>query len=237
MVLAALCGLPQAADTSVALRGLLATATDSGAGTTAWVLALPTPVRFQGRVIPAVVLTGNARSWTRFDRFYVEVRGALAVLETGRPTLRVANVREVLPEGLVRNEVSTSFSQRTVASVFVLPRSFRWRDPAGQPTGVGPVVVFSLNNHGQAMLSLDFNSQDYVCFTLRGEGQQEWVWKDAIRFGSEPLEFYKLKLPTFVREMMPLTEAAAPSPGRYRVRAGLCGYPEYQVETDFEVLG
>lgn len=196
------------------------------------------PVRFQGRVIPAVQLTGTPRSWTRFDRFYVEVRGVLAVRETGRPTLRAANVREVLPEGLVRHEVSSSFSQRTVASVFVLPRTFSWRDAAGQPTGVGPVIVFSLNNHGQAMLSLDFNSQDYVCFTLRrGEGEQEWVWKDAIRFTSEPLEFYKLKLPTFVREMLSLTESSAPTPGKYRVRAGLCGYPEYQVETDFEVVG
>lgn len=223
------------ADTTVTVRGLLGAVIDRS-HTATWVLALPAPVRYRDRIVGEVELTGNERLWSRFDRGFVEVQGTLTAAGPNRPTLSATKVREVMPEGLARREVSTSFSQRTVASLFVLPRSIRWRDAAGQSTGVGPVLVYSLNNHGQSQLSLDFNSQDYVCFTLRRRNDARWRWQGSVKFTSEPLEFYKLKLPAFVRETLSFNEDAAPVADKYSVRAGLCGYPEYQVETDFEIV-
>jgi hypothetical protein len=224
------------ADTAVTVRGLLGAVVDRTHAPT-WVLALPAPVRFRDRIIGEVELSGNQRLWGGFDRGFVEVSGTLRIDGPSRPALNPTKVREVLPEGLVRREVSTSFSQRTVASVFVLPRTIRWRDVAGQPTGVGPVLVYSLNNHGQATLTLDFRSEEYVCFKVRRKGGEQWIWEDAIRFDKRPTEDYKLTVPVFVREWLPLTETAAPTPGRYQARAGLCGFGEYQVEAEFDVVG
>jgi len=228
----------QLSDSAVTLRGLLAAITDSaagGSGATHWVLALPQPQLLQGHRVGRLPISGVTRSWSRLDRFYVEARGTLSTDADGLPVLNVTGMKEVQPDGLARGEVSTSFSQRVALSLFVLPRTFRWRDAAGEPSGVGPVVVFSLNNHGQALLTLEFTSKDYACFQVQKQNAS-LVWEYA-RQVNQPTDQMKVTLPQFVREMLALPENAAPSPGKYRVRAGLCGYREYQLEAEFEVLG
>ena len=228
MVLASL----QPADSSVVLRGLLAADENSQ-----WVLALPQPMSFQGRRVGRIALRGDANRWSRYDRFYVEARGTLVAEQDTLqlPYLNLTAVKEVQPEGIARGEVSTSFSQRVAMTLYVLPRSFRWRNNDGSVTGVGPVVVYTLNNHGQSRLTLGFDSRDYVCFQVQKQyGSQ--VWEFARQF-AQPNSQQEVTLPPFVREMVELPENAASTPGKYRVRAGLCGYREYQLEAEIDVLG
>jgi hypothetical protein len=229
------CGAaPQAADTGVTLRGLLAAVPNAAAIDARWVLALPQPVAFQGHRFAELEVQGNARAWARYDRFFVEARGTLAVDTDGTPRLRLAGVKEANPEGLVRREVSVSFSQRVALSVFVLPRRIRWRDADGKATGESPVVVFALANHGQGGLTIEFPTQDFTCFKVEPEYGGR-VWEYAYQL-DQPTDQLQVKLPQFVRETVRMPEEAAPQPGSYRVRAGLCGLPEYQVETEIEVV-
>ena len=222
----------QPADSSVVLRGLLAADENSQ-----WVLALPQPMVFGGRRVGRIALRGDANRWSRYDRFYVEVRGTLVAEQDTLqlPYLNLTAVKEVQPEGIARGEVSTSFSQRVAMTLYVLPRSFHWRNNDGSTTGVGPVVVYTLNNHGQSRLTLGFDSKDYVCFQVQKQyGSQ--VWEFARQF-AQPNSQQEVTLPPFVREMVELPENAASTPGKYRVRAGLCGYREYQLEAEIDVLG
>jgi hypothetical protein len=225
-------------DTTVVVQGLLVQVPSSD-GSGAWLLALPTPFRFRDRLIAELELGGESGRWHRFGGHYVEARGTLSMDSVPglrpRGGLRIAAVREVDPEGTARKNVSGSFTHRASMVLWVLPHRFAWLDAAGQPTGVGPAIVYTLNNHGESDVTLEFESKDFACFSVepRNGGAPPWTFTRRL---SEPTDRQQVTLPKFVREVARLPREAAPEPGRYVVRAGLCGFTEYQLETEIEVV-
>ena len=224
-------------DTSVVVQGLLVQAPASaGSG---WLLALPTPFRFRDRVIAELEIAEHPARFSGLNGRYVEARGTLAgeAVPGPRPrgVLRVAAVREVDPEGTARSNVSSSWTHRVALVLWVLPHRFRWRDEQGKPTGVGPVIVYTLNNHSESDQTLTFESKDFVCFSVepRNGGAPPWRFARQLQ---QPTDRVTVTLPKFVREVARVPEEAAPEPGRYVVRAGLCGFQEYQLETEIEVV-
>lgn len=224
-------------DTSVVVQGLLVQAPATAGG--GWLLALPTPFRFRDHVIAELEISGETGRLSRFNGHYVEARGTLAgePISGPRPRggLRVATVREVDPAGTVRSTVSSSWTHRVALVLWVLPHRFRWRDDEGKPTGVGPVIVYTLNNHSESDQTLTFESKDFVCFSVEPRNGGAPPWRHARQL-QQPTDRLTLTLPKFVREMARVPQEAAPEPGRYVVRAGLCGFTEYELETEIEVV-
>lgn len=225
----------QPPDTTVVVQGLLVQVPGDGE----WLLALPTPFRFRDRVIAELQLAGDTERWAGFAGHYVEARGTLTgpAVPSSRPrgALVIAAVREVDPEGTVRKNVSGSFTHRVSAVLWVLPHRFAWLDADGRPTGVGPAIVYTLNNHSESEVKLEFESKDFVCFTVEPKNGGAPPWRFARQL-HQPTDRLIVTLPKFVREVARLPREAAPDPGRYLVRAGLCGFTEYELETEIEVV-
>ncbi len=221
---------PVAPDTAVVVQGLVGQV--PGAGT--WLIGLPVPFRFHDRVIAELELVGDSTRWTSHAGHFVEARGALDVEAPGRAKLRATAMREVDPEGTVRKMVSNSFTHRVAVTLWVLPRTIAWVDSAGQSTGVGPVIVFTANNHGESDVTMEFVSKDFVCFSVEPKAGGAAPWRFARQLNT-PTDQLQVTLPKFVREVARVPRDAAALPGRYTVRAGFCGFTEYELETEIEV--
>jgi hypothetical protein len=233
LLLVALSAAPRGAapqDTTIVVQGLVGQLPGSGT----WVVALPVPFRFQGRGIAELELVGDSTRWTSHAGHYVEARGTLDVAAPGRAKLRAPTMREVDPEGTVRRVVSNSFTHRVAVTLWVLPRSFAWVDSAGRSTGVGPAIVFTANNHGESEVTMEFASKDFVCFSVEPQAGGAFPWRFARQLNT-PTDQLRVTLPKFVREVARIPREAAPTPGRYMVRAGFCGFTEYDLETQIVV--
>jgi len=234
LLLVALGTAPQRAvaqDTTVVVHGLvgqLATGT--------WLVGLPTPFRYEGRVIAELELAGDSTKWTSHGGHFVEARGTLEAADPApaRARLRIQSMREVDPDGTVRKMVSNSFTHRVAVTLWVLPRTFAWLDSAGRATGVGPVIVYTANNHGESDVTMEFASKDFVCFSVEPVDGGAVPWRFARQLNT-PTDQLQVTLPKFVREVARLTRDGARLPGRYTVRAGFCGFKEYELETEIDV--
>lgn len=224
------------ADTTVVVQGLMVRAPPASGGS--WMIALPKPFAFRDQAIAELALTGNSSRWDGFDGRYVEARGLLTTAPApgSRGQLQIRSIREVDPPGTARKTVSSSWSHRVAIVLWVLPLKFAWRTESGKATGVGPVIVYTLNNHSEADVNMVLASRDLVCFSVepRDGGAPAWHQEHAL---DQPRDRQSVALPRFLREVARIPEAAAPTPGRYIVRAGLCGYKEYEVETEIEISG
>ena len=212
-------------DTAVTVQGLL------GRTPGGWVVALSQPLVIRDTRLSQLELSGDSTRWSKYNGHYVEARGRLS-----GSTFAPRNVREVDPEGTARKTLSTSWTHRVGLMMYVLPRRIVWRDSAGKPSGVGPVIVYTMNNHGESDLQLEFQSADFVCFQVEPKNGGAPAWKSTRQLPEPPQDRQKVTLPRFVREFARLPLEAAPDPGTYNVRAGLCGFKEYELETEIEVL-
>src|SRR5258705_292649 len=220
-----------AQDTTVVVHGLVGQV----AGGT-WLIGLPTPFRYRERVIAELQLAGDSTKWTGHAGHFVEARGTLEAADPApaRARLRASSMREVDPDGTVRKMVSNSFTHRVAVTLWVLPRTFAWVDSAGRTTGVGPVIVYTANNHGESDVTMEFASKDFVCFSVEPKAGGAVPLSFARQLYT-PTDRIQVTLPKFVREVARLTRDGAALPGRYTVRAGFCGFKEYELETEIEV--
>jgi len=232
LLLAALSLAPPRQDTTVVVQGVVGH--PAGAGT--WLVGLPVPFRYRDRVIAEVELAGDSTKWTSHAGHFVEARGTLdaAVPPPARVRLQVTAIREVDPRGTVRRMVSNSFTHRVAVTLWVLPQTFAWVDSAGKATGVGPVIVYTANNHGESDVTMEFVSKDFVCFSVEPNDGGAVPWTFARQLNT-PTDQLQVTLPKFVREVARLPREGAARPGRYTVRAGFCGFKEYELETEIEV--
>ncbi len=222
-------------DTTVTVRGILQIQVDSTGRQTGAILVLPEPAALSGRSVNTLVLSGDPARWRRYDSHYVEATGAAGAATPSGVEFRPARVREVEPEGAVGKTVSLSFSQRALVSLSVLPRRFAWQ-VQGRPSGATPVALFRIGNHGETELDFEFASNEFVCVSVRVEEESEPHWRYQWRY-PRPDSRLSVRVGTVFWAMVPLPREALPGPGRYRVRASLCGVSDYETETTVEVTG
>jgi len=222
-------------DTTVTVRGILTIQGDSAGRPAGAVLVLPEPVTLVGHSVNVLLLSGDPARWRRYDSHYVEVTGAAGAATPGGVEFQPARVREVEPEGAVGRMVSLSFSQRALVSLSVLPRHFAWQ-VQGRPSGATPVALFRIGNHGETELDFEFASNEFVCVSVRAEEESEPHWRYQWRY-PRPDSRLSVRVGTVFWAMIPLPREALPGPGRYTVRASLCGVPDYQTEAAVEVTG
>jgi hypothetical protein len=217
----------QGSDTAVTVHGFLEPADSSG-----WRLVLPQPLAVAGRRLNLVVAHGDVGRFARLQDRFVEVRGR--VLTAGDTGLEVTQLREVEPAGAGRSTVHPSFSQNAVVTLAAIPNDFTWRLPDGQPSGVQPLLMYTILNHGQTQLDFIFRSNDVLCVDVQETSGGE-TWQTTVPAPTRSQERIVIRLGGVYRHFIPITPEAAPRPSRYVARVALCGVADYAVETQFVV--
>jgi hypothetical protein len=225
-------------DSVMSVRGIVEFRTDHSDSAGTWVVFLPTPVMVQNLKTNNVTLADGERRAGRFVDRYVEVRGRVAVeQDAGGRTVAIANeasIREVRPDGMVERDIDPSFSQHATIALAVLPRAAVWVDRAGASSGVTPTVLFSIVNHSQTELRFFFPTNEVVCMQVRpadAGSAREITWKVS---GRE--QAVTLRMGAVFRQILPIPNTMAAYPGRYTVRAALCGADQYHAEATFDIL-
>jgi hypothetical protein len=220
------CCAQQSQDTVVTVYGFLQTR-DSGR----WTLLLPQPMLAAGRRIGLLAAPDAAR-WPRMDGRFVEAVGR--VKGTG---IAITHLRELEPPGTQRTTVQLSFSQLAVVTLAAIPNRFAWRAGDGQPTGVQPLLMYTVYNHGQTELDFMLPTNDVVCVGVRREGQgDEGGWHTSLPAPTANRERIMIRLGGLFRRFIAIPPDAAPVAGRYVAHVTLCGVADYQVEAPFEVV-
>ncbi len=227
------CGAQTPQDTVVTVYGFLQTG-DSGR----WSLLLPQPVLAAGRRIGLLAAPDAAR-WSRMDGRFVEAVGRVTLSPTAPEGAGIAieHLRALEPPGTQRTTVQLSFSQLAVVTLAAIPNRFAWRAGDGQPTGVQPLLMYTVYNHGQTELDFMLPTNDVVCVRVRREGQgDEGGWHTSLPAPTANRERIVIRLGGLFRRFIAIPPDAAPVAGRYVAHVTLCGVADYQVETPFEVV-
>ena len=77
-------------------------------------------------------------------------------------------------------------------------------------------------------------TDEMLCVSVKPENGPV-QWSDTTRMGDVAGRRFVIPHGSAYREAVPLPQAAAPQPGRYVARAGICRIGDYDVSTKFEV--
>lgn len=227
-----------AVDSIMTVRGIVEFRTDQSDSTGTWVVFLPMPVMLRNLKTNTVTVAGGERVAARFVDRYVEVQGRVAVeRDAAGRTVAIANeprITEVRPDGLVQEDVDLTMSEHATVALAVVPRAAAWHDSTGAPSGVTPTVLFSIVNHSQTELRFFFPTTEIVCVGVQpvdADRGYEIIWKVS---GKD--QQVVLRMGAVFRQIVAIPASLAPVPGRYVVRAALCGADRLRAEATFDIL-
>jgi hypothetical protein len=218
----------QGPDTTVALHGFLEPG-DSGG----WQLMLPEPVTMTGRLVNLLAAHGDNGHWSRLANRFVNAVGRLEPAARD-PGMNVERLQEIDPDGMTRTTVHLSFNQTAVVTLAAIPNRFSWKRPDGQASGVQPLLMYTILNHGQSELDFMLPTNDALCAHVHGMNDDEG-WRSSLPAPTRTRERIVIRLGSLYRQFVPIPMDAAPRPGRYTARVTLCGVADYAVETQFDV--
>jgi hypothetical protein len=227
------CAAQARSDTVVTLQGFLQ-AGDSGR----WSLLLPQPVTAAGRRMGLLAAADAAARWPRMEGRFVEVLGrvTLSAAGSGGAGIAIEHLRELEPPGTQRTTVQLSFSQLAVVTLAAIPNRFAWRADDGQPSGVQPLLMFTIYNHGQTQLDFMLPTNDVVCVRVQRADGLGSGWQTSLPAPTRNRERIVIRLGGLFRRFIAIPPDAAPVAGRYVANVTLCGVADYQVEAPFEVV-
>ncbi|PYO75857.1 MAG: hypothetical protein E6K55_09120 [Gemmatimonadetes bacterium] len=215
-------------DTTVTAEGFVER-TDSGG----WEIMLPQPLTVAGRQVNLLTARGKVGPYSRLQDRYVRAVGRVR-LAPGEAAFEVTHVQEVEPEGTGRSEIHPSFDQTAIITLSAIPDRFVWRLPDGRWSGVQPLLVYTVLNHGQSELDFMFRTNDILCVQVRPQDGGT-PWQISIPAPTRNQERIVIELGGVYRQFVPLPPDAAPRPGRYTARVTLCGIADYTAETQLVV--
>lgn len=197
-----------------------------------WHLMLPYPVTVAGLRTRSLVLNTKTRL-ARRDGRVVRAHGSTAT-EGGTVVLHATRFEEVTPPWTVTRTIAPMFTQRAILAISAYPHEFAWRDSRGDSTGVAPALVFSLTNHGEVPLEVEFRTNDVVCATITPVDGTAPPWRYVWQ-GDLVNRRLTVALGSVVRWVVPIPPDATPDPGEYEGEATLCGAQDFRAATTFRV--
>jgi hypothetical protein len=215
-------------DTAVTVHGFLESA-DSGG----WGLVLPDPLVVDGRRVNLLTARGDDARWPRMRHRFVRAVGRVE-LASAKALMQVERLQEAEPEGARRATVHLSFNQTAVVMLAAIPNRFAWRLSDGRGSGVQPMLMYTILNHGQTEIDFRLPTNEILCARVRRAGDAEG-WSTALPSPTHNQERIVIRLGGVYRHFVPIPPEAAPAPGRYVAHVTLCGIADYGVETPFEV--
>jgi len=216
------------ADTIITAEGFVER-TDSGG----WEIMLPQPLTLAGRRVSLLTARGSVGPYPRLQNRYVKAIGRVR-LAPDEAAFDATHVLEVEPEGTGRSEIHPSFNQSAIITLSAIPNRFAWRLPDGRPSGVQPLLMYTVLNHGQSELDFLFRTNDVLCVEVRPKGEGA-PWRLSIPAPTRNQERIVIRLGGVYRQFIPLPADAMPSPGRYTARVTLCGIADYTGETQLVI--
>jgi hypothetical protein len=203
--------------------------TDSGG----WEIMLPQPLTVAGRHVNLLTARGNTQPYSKLQDRYVKAVGRVR-LAPEEAAFDVTRMEEVLPEGTGRKEIHPSFNQSAIITLSAIPNRFGWRLPDGQPSGVQPLLMYTILNHGQSELDFLFRTNDVLCVEIRPQSQGA-SWQTALPAPTRSRERIVIRLGGVYRQFIEIPPDAMPWPGEYTARVTLCGIADYTAETQLVV--
>jgi hypothetical protein len=194
---------------------------------------LPQPVNLAGRRVNLLTARGNTGPYSKLQDRYVKAVGRVRVAPA-ETAFEATHVQEVEPEGTGRTEIHPSFNQSAIITLSAIPNRFVWRLPDGQSSGVQPLLMYTILNHGQSELDFMFRTNEVLCVEVRPQGGGE-SWRLALPAPTRSQEQIVIRLGGVYRQFIPVPADAAPTPGRYTARVTLCGIADYTAETQLVV--
>lgn len=218
----------QSSDTVVTALGFVEHG-DSGG----WAILLPQPVTVASRRVGLLTASGNLAPYSKLQDRYVKAVGRLR-LTADAAAFDATHVEEVQPEGTDRREIHPSFNQSAIITLSAIPNRFAWRLPDGQASGVQPLLMYTILNHGQSELDFLFQTNDVLCVEVRRQSGAS-SWQIALPAPNRSQERILIRLGGVYRQFVQIPPDAAPTPGAYIARVTLCGIADYVAETQLVI--
>jgi hypothetical protein len=222
-------------DTTITAMGIVKA---ERGGASQWGLFLPVPIVVQGVRLSWLAFEGTAPQASPLEEHFVEAVGTVRfhtdAAGVAAATLVDPQLKEREPPGAVHSTVQLSVTQRAAVALAVVPSRVAWHDSAGRASGVSPILLFRLVNHGDVPIQMTFPGYEVICVRVRSLEPAVVDTSWAIKLpGARNIS---LIIGQRFQEILTLPPEAAPKVGRYRVRVGLCGI-EYGAEMMLDVIG
>jgi hypothetical protein len=204
----------------------------------AWTIVVPQSFEVGGVRTFVLQLQGKASRWSQFLDRYVAVRGRVPLVAAGPArdflAIVVEEMKEVEPPGTARKRLDRDLTLHAEITLAVIPNRIAWNDRSGRPTGVNPVLLYSIQNQRQAPIAFRLPTNDLLCVTvLTDEGVTRWEHTTQAR-PPDPRVFVVTRGGAY-RDAVQLPQVAAAKPGRYVARVGVCQVDGYDITVEFEV--
>jgi len=146
------------------------------------------------------------------------------------PAAKAKKGRPAIPEGTA----SRTLPGDVAISLSVEPATIVWTNIAGQPTGVKPLISYSVTNRSERDLTFDFPTSGQVCFSITeaDSGREAWSHPEIT---AQVLTQRILKPGETFAQTMDLPPAAALPGKTYHLTGSLCGKKEYELAVSFTV--
>ena len=225
-----------ARDTTVTVLGIVKS---EAKGSSGWGLFLPAPLVVRGARLNWLVIEGEVRNIDNYRDRFVEMSAPVRLRSdsTGHVVAALVEPRlkERDPQAIVRRTVQLSVTQRATVSLAVEPSRFAWHDSTGGPSGVQPMLLFAVVNHGDIPIRAFFSRNEVFCVHVQSlePALVDTAWA-VLRQG---VPYFSIRMGDRYFGVIELPPTAAPRRGRYRIRVELCARSEYGADLTFEVTG
>src|SRR5690349_10968715 len=223
----------EAADTAMTVEGFL----QNDEQFDLWTIVAPLPLHALGVRTFVLPLVGKAGPWSRYRNEYVEARGHVArVPGGGSPGIGIAveDMSARVPPRTTHRSVDHGFTLHADVTLSVIPDRFAWRDTLGDETGVNPILLFTITNRRQAPIMFMLPTKDLLCISV-SDSQRGSQWDSTTKVLNPDARRFAVQRGGIFRDAIRLPLEAAPRPGRYLARVGICDIDDYDVTAEFDV--
>ncbi len=223
----------QSVDTTLTIQGFLQRDNDVGV----WTMVVPLPLQVLGTQTYVVPVVGKPERWGKYLNRYIEASGRVTRLpERGTPGIgmEVETAKELEPPGTARATVDHGMTLHADITLSVVPNRFAWRDSAGTPTGVNPMLVYTILNRRAAPIFFVLPTRRFLCLTVKSaEGVA--VWDTTTLVASPDARRFTMQRGGLFRDAIHFPEDAASRKGHYFAHVGICDVDDYDITAEFDV--
>ena len=223
----------QSADTALTVQGFLQRDNEFGL----WTIVVPLPLRVLGTQTYVVPVVGKPERWGKYLNRYIEASGRVTRLpERGEPSIgmEVENAKELDPPGTARGTVDKGMTLHADITLSVIPNRFSWKDATGSPTGVNPVLVYTILNRRAAPIYFMLPTNRFLCVTVKSS-EKIMVWDTTTMVPSPDARRFTMQRGGRFRDAIHFPEEAASRPGHYYAHGGVCDVDDYDMTAEFDV--
>jgi hypothetical protein len=223
----------QAADTSLTVEGFL----QNDEQFDLWTIVAPLPLHALGVQTFVLPLVGKPGRWSRYRNEYVEARGRVArVPEGGTPGIGidVEHMSARVPPRTSHRTVDHGLTLHADVTLSVVPDRFAWRDEQGGETGVNPIALFTITNRRQTPILFMLPTNNFLCISV-GDTKGGGHWDSTTKVLNPDARRFAVQRGGILRDAIRLPADAAPRPGRYVARVGICDVDDYDITAEFDV--